>query len=160
MPRKPRPVHLNAVHRAMTGAAALPRDAVTSACAGVRESLRRFSAGDYPREHWASMADALNVAEELAARRICSDAESRQLILAGQQVLADVMARHQAGGSWTLRGPEIATLSDALERHCIQLRFASYREYEDSIAAVRRKHAQYLAGNAPRDALVITGAIA
>jgi len=156
MRRKPRPVHLNAVQRAVTDAAALPRAAVATACAGVRESLRRFSAADHPREHWASMADALNVAEELAAHGICSDADSCQLILAGQQVLADVMARHQAGASWTLRGPEIATLSDALERHCIQLQFASYREYEAAIAAVRRKHAQYLAGNAPKSAVVVT----
>lgn len=155
-----RQILLNAMQRAMTGAAKLPTEDVERTTRGMLLALQEFAAGRYCREHWASMADATNVALELSALGICSDEASRQLLDDAQQVLGDVAQRAQQRGTWTLHARELEQLREALERHGIQLGFCSYSEYERAVEAVRHKHAQYAAGNAPKGAIVITGALA
>ena len=155
-----RPVYANAIERAITGAAKLPTEDVQRTTRGMLVALQEFAAGRYCREHWASMADATNVALELCTLGICSDEASRQLLDDAQQVLGDVAVRAQQRGTWTLHARELEQLREALQRHGIQLGFCSLSEYERAVEAVRRKHAQYAAGNAPKDAIVITGALA
>lgn len=158
--RAARQVYANAVEIAIAGASKLPTEDVERTTRGMLLALQEFAAGRYCREHWACMADATNVALELCALGICSDEASRQLLDDAQQVLGDVAVRAQQRGTWTLHARELEQLREALERHGIQLGFASYSEYERAVEAVRRKHAQYAAGNAPKGAIVITGALA
>ena len=89
-PYTPTPVHLNAVQRAITGAALLPAAEVASVKTNMALSLLTFGRGIACAQHWISMADALNMAESLAAGRICSDEASRAKIVAGQEALAAV----------------------------------------------------------------------
>lgn len=155
-----RQIILNTMQRAMAGAAKLPAEDVARVRAGMLAALERFSTGDHCREHWASMADASNVAEELSRLGICSDEPSRALIEDAQRTLGEVAVRAQQRGSWTLYAPELVLLREALERHAIQLAQCSLSEYERAVDAVRRKHAQYAAGNAPSGAIVATGELA
>lgn len=155
----PKPVHLNAIERAITGAALLPAAEVSSVKINLNLSLLTFGRGIACAQHWASMADALNVAESLAAGSICSDEASRQKIQAGQEALAAVAQRQQAGGSWTLYPAELAALDAALWLHGVQLDHASHTEYERALDHTRQRIAAARAGNAPRGAIVIEGAL-
>jgi len=156
----PKPVHLNAIERAITGAALLPAAEVASVKTNMALSLLTFGRGIACPQHWVSMADALNMAESLAAGRICSDEASRAKIVAGQEALAAVMLRHNAGKSWTLYAAEHTALQDALWLHGVQLDHASHTEYEQALEHTRHRIAAARAGNAPRGAIVIEGALA
>lgn len=158
--RQPRPVYLNALQRAMAGAARIPAEDVARVEQGMRDGLAHFAAGEHCATHWRSMADACNVAEALSALGICSDEPSRALIDDAQRVLAEVAERAQQRGTWTLYAAELALLGEALERHGIQLAHCSLSEYERAVEAVRRCHAQYAAGNAPPGARVVSGDLA
>lgn len=159
-PYTPRPVHLNAVQRAITGAALLPAAEVNSVKTNMALALLTFGRGIACAQHWISMADALNMAESLAAGRICSDEASRAKIVAGQEALAAVMQRHNTGGSWTLYAAEHAAIDAALWLHGVQLDYASHTEYEQALEHTRHRIAAARAGNAPRGAIVIEGALA
>ena len=155
----PKPVHLNAVQRAMEGAAKLPADQVATISANLGTALDDFSAGrDCPRL-WCAMADAMNVAEALADLNICSDDGSRQRIADARAALAAVHMRHTARG-WTLYPAERNALADGLWLHGVQLQHASFREYESAIDDTTRRLTQARAGNAPRGAIVLQGALA
>ena len=62
----------------------------------------RTGSGGWPA--WCALADALNVAEQLAQRGIASDRMPE--ILAAQAVLSELHARQAQRGSWTLRAAE------------------------------------------------------
>lgn len=155
--RQPRPVHLNIIQRAITGASKLPAVDVARVKASMHNALETFGRGHQCALHWASMADALNVAEQLAQRGICSDDASHDRIQAGQQALAAVHQRHAAGGSWTLYAAERTALDDALWLHGVQLDHCSFTEYEGAITDVQNRVRQALAGNAPRGCMVLQG---
>ena len=155
----PGPVHTNAWWRAITGAAKLPADDVARVKAGLARAFTEFGCGRECRDHWACMADAMNVAESLANAGICSDDGSRDRIHAAMTVLADVVSRHQAGGSWTLHADERQQLDDGLWLHGIQLEHCSFSEYERAIQDVRNRVSQARAGNAPKGFKVIQGEI-
>lgn len=158
--RKPQAaIALNAMQRAMSGVALLPRADVERVSAGMRASLQAFSQGQDCLFHWACLADATNVALELSDLGICSDAPSRELLDEAQSVLAAVAERAQQRHSWTLYAAELERLREAVERHAIQLAHCSFSEYETAVATVVRKHQQYAAGNAPKGARIISGAL-
>ena len=157
---RPKEIHLNAVQRAIEGRALLPREQVASIKAVLSSALVAFGRGESCADHWLSMADALNVAEGLTDVGICSDDDSIDRITSGQQALANVRQRHSVRGSWTLYPTERQALDDALWLHGVQLDHCCFHEYERAVDRTRERVRQARAGNAPRGAIVIEGAIA
>ena len=118
------------------------------------EGMRMGTAG-WPA--WCSVADAMNVAEQLAGAGIVSDRQPE--FTAAQAALHQVHGRVLAGGSWTLRAAEITALDFAVDLHGIQLQYVSQGEVQDAIEAVKRNVLQALRGNAPRNAKVCVGVL-
>jgi hypothetical protein len=123
----------------------------------MQTALDEFSRGLHCHAHWLSMADCANMAQTLAEMRIVGGAEVMAIVHASQATLAAVMQRHQAGGSWTLRAPELASLRDLVWLHTQQLRTASHGEFSRAAHITAERVSQARAGNAPRDAIVIEG---
>lgn len=103
---------------------------------------------------WASLADALNVAEALSDVGICSDDGSVQAIGGAQAALAAVHGRYSERKTWAMRADEIKALECGTMIARIQLDHCSVREYMDSVERVKRRVSAALAGNAPRGARV------
>lgn len=106
---------------------------------------------------WNGMADALNVAEQLALLGIASDRMPE--IEAAQSALHAVHTRHAAMGSWTLRGAELQALRVGRFFHFVQLAYCTQGELRKAIQTVQRNVAQALAGNASPRAIVCIGAL-
>lgn len=106
---------------------------------------------------WCSLADAMNVAEQLALRNIASDRLPE--FHTAQQVMHDVYHRQADRGTWAMRATELAALDFAVQLHVIQLDHCTQGELGDAIQAVQRRVAQALAGNAPKTARVCVGQI-
>lgn len=123
----------------------------------VRAALDHLRRCSQPWQAWCNLADAMNVAEQLALRNIASDRLPE--FHAAQQVLHDVYHRHAARGTWAMRAQELAALDFAVALHVIQLDHCTQGELADSIQAVQRRVAQALKGNAPKDARVCVGQI-
>jgi ethanolamine ammonia-lyase large subunit len=155
-----RRVLLNPVAVAIEGAALLPASDRIALQHIVANALAVFRTGKHCSEMWCVMADALNMAEGLARIGIASDAASAERITAAQRVLADVHLRHTTRGTWTLHAAELQALDDGLWVHRVQLDHCSLREYERAKSDTVERMRQARAGNAPRGAIVIEGAIA
>jgi len=155
---KPRRISANPVQVALMGAAKLPQlDRDTLRAIG-EQALTGLRTGTGDRVgHWKSIADALNVAEQLSALGICSDQGSRDRIEAGQEALASLHARHHERNSWTLTGPELVAMGEGLWIHRVQLEHCSLSEYERAVTRVRRRTSQALAGNAAPGVQVLGG---
>jgi hypothetical protein len=158
--RIPRPCLANAPLLAIELASKLSTDEQAQFKGIVTTAFDALRTGVHAAEQWPVMADALNVAEQLALIGICSDAASRDRIDAAQRVLAQQHQRHAARGSWTLYPAEITTLDDAAWLARVQIEHCSKGEFERAVNTARNKVRQARAGNAPRGALVIEGAIA
>jgi hypothetical protein len=106
---------------------------------------------------WRALADVGNVAEALAedgiARNLLEQIED------GQEALSRVHDAVASGGSWTLRGPEIAALDDLVWVHGVQLDHASQGEVASAIRRVRDRIAGARAGNVGRGVTVLQGGI-
>lgn len=153
-PRQPRPIVANPVALAIELAAKLSpaeQAELTRIAASAFTGLRT---GREPKQAWCALADVLNIAEQLADIGICSDAQSRGLITAGQQALASLHQRHAERASWTLRVAELRALDDAVWIARVQIEHCAKGELERAVAATRNKVRQALAGNAPAGALV------
>jgi hypothetical protein len=147
------------VSLAMTMAAKLDATQLPGMLDRIQARLDAFRTGAGNSEHWAALADSLNVAEGLAELGIAGD--HRETFERGQQALAAVHGRaHGPRKSWTLRGPELQALDDALFVHSVQLQHCSQGELHKAVATVRRRMQQALKGNAGRGATVLqaTGA--
>ena len=121
----------------------------------MRSAFARLRAGQGDAGCWCNMADALNVAERLAALAIANDHADE--LKAGQQALADLYQRHTTRGGWVMRGTEIAALEQAMDVHGAQLQLCTQGEMAEAITTVQRTMAQALAGNASPGALVCVG---
>jgi hypothetical protein len=106
---------------------------------------------------WCSMADVVNVAEQLAHRGIASDRLAD--FDAAQQALQALHARVNASQRWALYAAELSALDMAVVLHAIQLMHCSQGELRDAIAAVQRISAAALAGNASPRHTVCLGAL-
>ena len=154
-PRKqyrPRPVSLDPVADAIARATVLRPEQVASLAGPVERAWLDLRTGTQPDHAWRDLADAMNVAEQLADAGIASDRMPE--ILTAQEALADLAARHNSTGSWTLRSHELRRIEAALEFHGIQLDHCTQGEMADAIRAVKRKVAQAIAGNASKRASV------
>ena len=123
----------------------------------LRVAFEGLRTGINAQDAWCQLADAMNVAEQLALRKIASDRLPE--ILAAQEALHDVHQRHAQRGTWTLRGTELAALRLGRFFHFVQVDYCSQGEMRDAIDAVKRRVRQALAGNAPRHAKVCIGAL-
>ncbi|MCX7279655.1 MAG: hypothetical protein NTZ15_20475, partial [Burkholderiales bacterium] len=123
----------------------------------VTAALHNLRCCTEPWPAWCNLADALNVAEQLALRNIASDRLPE--IQAGQKIMHDIYHRQDERGTWAMRAHELDTLDFALQLHTIQLGLCTQGELKDSIQAVQRRVQQALAGNAPKNARVCVGQI-
>lgn len=158
-PRQPRPVYANAVQRAIEGARLLPKVETAAVKAGMRMALTEFLTGKRCDVHWATLADALNMAESLSDIGICSDEPSAEKINAGQLALAEVAQQFARIRSWTLRAAQLDALRTGLEIHEIQLDYCSFSEYERAYHTTRNRISQARAGNAGPGVVVVGGVI-
>ncbi len=102
---RPRPVIADTVETAIARAGLLPGSTLQALRAAIIAALDGLRTGTGQWPAWCSMADALNVAEQLAADGIASNHAAT--IAAAQSVLADLHARLAEGAPWTLRAAEL-----------------------------------------------------
>lgn len=111
--------------------------------------------------HWASLADAANVAETLEGMGLGAGAEARTVIEMAQEALAWWHQERQERGTWALRADERLEVADRLSAlcalHTIQLRHCSYGEFERAYQRTLERLRQARGGNAPKGAIVIEG---
>lgn len=156
-----KPQHLQVVHRmafeslgatpmeiAARRAAKLDPGEAESLFAPMRAAFVAFRAGQGGDHHWRMLVDAINVGAELAAsHQIASD--HKNTFTAAEAALSAVARRRAEGGSWTLRGAEIAALDLAVQVHRAQLLHVSHGELGQAVttlkariqAALRGQHA-------------------
>jgi hypothetical protein len=106
----------------------------TAILAPVHAGFEAFRAGAGTVEHWAQLADAINVGAVLSKRNIASN--HQDTFAAGTDALRAVHDRHAVTSSWTLRGPEIAALELAVFVHKVQLDQCSRGELAAAVQTV------------------------
>ena len=108
--------------------------------------LRAFREGRGNHTAWAELGARLGVAHELAQAGIAND--HIETLDRGLQALEAVHQRaYGPHPSWTLRGPEIGALDDALWLVSVQLQHCSQGELEHARQRFQRRTEQALAGN-------------
>lgn len=161
-PRKPyRPgkVYLNAHQVAMARVHTLQRDDVQRQLAIVEHALTQFGRGIDCGDHWRSLADTANVAEQLMRQGIGAGSEAERVVNVAQRVLADLMQRRRERGTWTMYSAERDALLWLQSLHRTQLESCDFAEYELALDTARNKITQARAGNAPRGAVIVEGEI-
>lgn len=128
---------------AVARASTLSPDQVAENIQPAKLALDAFKAGQGSIDHWRTLVDALNVGEALAERhRIASNLIEKNH--AGQEALAAVYARQRT--SWTLRGTEIAALTDAVWLWGVQVNYVSNGELEAARKYVTTRGEQWRRG--------------
>lgn len=148
-PRKkyrPKPVLVNAAARAMNAVTRLTASEIAQAQDPLDAAFDNFDAD--PVNHWAIMADAMNVAEALAAERICSDVASVETIAKAQTALARLHKQNAVLGVWSMWDEDREALAAGIELHRLQLSICDYAEYRRAIDGVIRRMKGARAGNA------------
>jgi hypothetical protein len=153
-------VILNPIAVAIEGAQKLPAVDRLNLQRIIQAAFDAFRLGQNCDVQWVVLADALNIAESMSQIGIASDEASVERIQRAEQVLADVITRHRERGTWALRGPELQALEDGVWTCKIQLEHCSLREFERARDATVERVRQARAGNAPKGAIIIEGAIA
>lgn len=146
-PRKAKPVHLNAMERAIELSQRLPKRDQLSLKFFTMNSLEKLRKGQGVEFDVRNIIDALNVGEELSVIGICSDANSRTMIQNGQDALMRLYQRHKERSSWTMKSDEMSALNEALFIHGVQLEYCSMGEFLRAQKTVKEKARQALAGN-------------
>ena len=118
-------------------------------------ALERFTKGDLPREHWQTLAEAMNVAEALMGLRICRGDDAEAIFNYAQGVLAGVAMRASRTGSWTLYAAELRALRDAVWLHKSQVLMCTLHEYTRAFNRAQAVMRGAAAGNAPKGAVVV-----
>jgi len=160
IPIKPRKQqHLQVVHRmafeslgatsmeiAQHRAAKLLPAEVEALYQPLREAFAAFRVGRGNHFYCRALCDAVNVGAELAAsHQIASD--HKATFAAAEAALAAVMRRHAAGGSWVLKGTEIAALDLAAQVHRAQLLHCSHGELGQAVTTVTARIKAALRGD-------------
>lgn len=135
---RPKPITTDPFRKALAQKAVLTADEKGVVMREARPAFERLRQGRADKQDWAYLADAANVGEALANLGICSDPESKALLSAMQQALADIAHRVNARGTWTAKGSEITAVEAGLDRHAIQLDFCSLQELRAAVAAVEK----------------------
>lgn len=151
-------VYSNAVQIAIARARRLSDEDVAGQRTLLRNALTEYSQCLHCARHWASLADAANMAETMASMGLGSGPHADDLIAAAQEALAAVYMRHAQRGSWTLYPAELDALHWLLALHCdTQMPACSYGELDTALARTSNRLAQARAGNASPGALVLLG---
>lgn len=159
-PRKayrPRPTAVDSTGLAMARATKLApwqQDALRSPMQRALTALRQAAGG---WQAWCAMADAVNVAEQLAVLGIASDRQAD--FNAAQKALQALHARVNEKGTWALYASELAALDMACTLHIVQLQYCSQGEMHTAISAVQRRTREALRGNASHRTTVCVGAL-
>lgn len=133
---------------------------VANAQAPMDEAFAAFDAGTGDMaEHWAIMAESMNMAEALAAERICSDLASRQTIAEAQGALARLHHQHRVLGAWVMWPEDREALAAGAELHRLQLSLCSYAELCRALDRVKARMQGARAGNVAPGTTVLEGPI-
>lgn len=134
---KQRPGSFDYLTTAISGAALLQPDQQEAIMAPLRAAFDTLRRGEGNERTVCIVANAMNVAEQLAHRNIANDHADK--FVDALHTLGALLERAlMPGGSWTLRGLEIQQLDDALWIFGVQLMHCSQREIQDSVSAVER----------------------
>ncbi len=157
--RRPRPVYANSYVRAMEGATRLRPEIRAERRAKYQAAFIAFRTGNGCVDAWRELADALNLAEQIAEYGIVCDRASKDRIAAGHEVLGTVIGRVEERRSWTLYAAEIQTLEDALWMFSAQLDYVSVLEFENAEKRVFDRISAALAGNASPGTTIVQAPI-
>jgi hypothetical protein len=147
-PRKayrPRLIEPDPVSLAIARASLVPQEGKAAMLQRLQAALEglRTANGGWPA--WCDMADAMNVAEQLALAGIASD---RLLEIEDAQAsLSALHERHGHTGSWTLYPRELHALDEGAFFLRTQLAHCTQGELDGAIKRVERRMSQALAGN-------------
>lgn len=161
-PRKahrPRPL-VDTVRHSINSVRVLSAEDVTRQVGIARNALAELGRGHDTATHWASLADAANMAETLAGMGIGGGADAQRVIQQAQAALAAIQGRLQHRSSRALYAAEIDALQWLITLHHLQLQACSYGEFEAAYTSTRERIAQARAGNAPAGAIIVEGEIA
>lgn len=157
-PRKrhsPQPVRLDAHLHAIDRVATLPDTQRQDLATPMQTAFDAFRTGHGTAAEWCTLADALNVGEVLTELKIGSNLRGHFAM--AQAALAAVHGRKTGGGTWTLKGPEIAVIDDAVWAAKVQLDHCSQGELADAILTVKRRARGALSGGLSADTTVCVG---
>jgi hypothetical protein len=152
---RPKPVAADPMRVATAGVALLSTADVANQGRIMRHALTQLMAGHEGAFHWACLADASNVAEQLAAIGIGRGPEGAKAIRDAQRVLSAVYQRHDERGTWAMRADEIEALRLVIDLHQTQLSLCTHGEFERAFRATVERISQAKKGNAPAGAIVI-----
>jgi hypothetical protein len=152
---RPKPVATDPMRLATFGAALLSAADVANQGRIMRNALNQLMAGNDGAFHWVCLADASNVAEQLAAIGIGSGPEGAKAIRDAQRVLSQVYQRHDERNTWAMRADEIDALRLVIDLHHTQLALCTHGEFERAFRATVERVSQAKAGNAPAGAVLV-----
>jgi len=152
-----RPVDYDPISLAITAAATLSTTQQLALLTAAEEAFGRFRAGRGSWPLWRELADAMNLAEALSEAAIGSN--HKGTFLEAQHALADLAARQQLTGSWTLHSRELAAIDTALAIYAVQVSACSTREWREAMERVKNTARGALAGQAGRGCVVVGGAL-
>lgn len=161
-PRKayrPKPQFLNAVQIACNGARTLSPADVQAQLQRLQAALQALASGSEFLQPWNDWADAANMAEDLCRLRIGSGPEGEHVVASAQLALHDVATRHQQGCDWQLTAHEQDVLRWLHTLHGLQLQVCDYSEFNRAFQRAKNRLQQARAGNGPRGAVVVVGAL-
>jgi hypothetical protein len=107
---RPRGINPTAHLTAMHGAALLSKDDRTVWALELRGALDAVREARASRQHWDTIFDSVNLAEELCRMRLASDPSG--VIRDAQQACTGIIQRQQATGTRAARAAELAALWD------------------------------------------------
>lgn len=134
----PKPVMLDSMNWAMSGAHKLPKYKRDELLIPVDTAYKAMQRGEATREEWNTVANALNIAEALSEMQI--GANLIPLIQAGLSALHDVAMRMLGGAKSTCKGAELTAIYEALDMYRIQLTECSQGEMSRAVKKVNDLH--------------------
>jgi hypothetical protein len=105
-------------------------------------AIESFRTGRATRDDWMAIADIANVCETLAHDGI--GPEALPASLAAQEALGAAHARHAAGGSLGVTGPQLQAFRELYEYHDLQRQSISRGRYDQAV----KKTADRIRGSA------------
>jgi len=131
----PKPIRVDAMNWAIAGSCVMPAGHQKDLMSHVDAALDKLRHGIADRDDWNTLANALNISEELANFEIGPNL--MPAVKAGQDALHDVALRMMANGSSTCRGSELTAITEAIDMYRIQLRFCTQAEFSKSVERVQ-----------------------
>jgi hypothetical protein len=146
---KPRRTLLNPMRVAMARVSVLTPDERRTIMVPTKAALERLRVGSCTQEDWGHLANAANIGLELSYLGICSDDESVQILSRMLLSLGGICRRVNAGGNYTPKGPELVAVSEGVDRHDIQLLYASCADLERAVKSFELSKQAARAGKLP-----------